>query len=170
MAEERTYLCIDMKSFYASVECADLGLNPFETNLVVADLERGKNALCLAISPKMKTLGVRNRCRVSEIPPGVEYIAAKPRMKRYIDCAADIYALYLNHFDPRDMHVYSIDETFIDATPYRGAMKTDGVTLAKRLTDEIARTLHISQQAVSGRLKRARGMLRARLEGREEDD
>jgi len=150
MAENRSYLCIDMKSFYASVECADLGLNPFETNLVVADLERGKNALCLAISPKLKALGVRNRCRVSEIPPGVEYIAAKPRMKRYIDCAADIYALYLNYFDPRDMHVYSIDETFIDATPYLGAMKMDGVTLAKKLTDEIARTLHIPATAGVG--------------------
>lgn len=150
MAEERTYLCIDMKSFYASVECADLGLNPFETNLVVTDTGRGKNALCLAVSPKMKKLGVRNRCRLSEIPPNVEYIAAMPRMQRYIDCAADIYGLYLNHFDPRDIHVYSIDEAFIDVTPYLGAMRMDGRALAKKLIDEIAQTLHIPATAGVG--------------------
>lgn len=74
--ESRTYFCIDMKCFFASVECAERGLNPFETNLVVADETRGRNALCLAISPKMKTLGVKNRCRMSEIPKSVKYIVA----------------------------------------------------------------------------------------------
>lgn len=81
----RTYLCIDMKSFYASVECAERELNPFETNLVVADTSRGENALCLAITPKMKSLGIKNRCRLSEIPKNVSYIAALPRMQLYID-------------------------------------------------------------------------------------
>ena len=90
MSKGRTYFCIDMKCFFASVECAELGLNPFETCLVVADENRGKNALCLAISPKMKALGVKNRCRMSGIPKGIDFIIAKPRMKKYIEYAADI--------------------------------------------------------------------------------
>ena len=96
------FFCIDMKCFYASVECAERGLNPFEANLVVADVTRGKNALCLAISPRMKALGVRNRCRLSEIPPTVEYIIAPPRMQLYIEYAADIYAIYLDYFAPEE--------------------------------------------------------------------
>ena len=109
-AQESTFFCIDMKTFYASVECAERGLNPFETNLVVADLTRGKNALCLAISPKLKAQGVKNRCRLSDIPNGIKYEVAPPRMQLYIDYAADIYALHLNYFDAADIHVYSIDE------------------------------------------------------------
>ena len=95
--KQRVYFCIDMKCFYASVECALRGLNPFETNLVVADESRGKNALCLAISPKMKALGVKNRCRMSEISKGIDYIVAKPQMKKYIEYAADIYDVYLDY-------------------------------------------------------------------------
>lgn len=113
---QRTYMCIDMKSFYASVECAERCLNPFETCLVVADETRGENALCLAISPKMKALGIKNRCRLSEIPKDVKYIIAPPRMQLYIDYAANIYAIYLNYFSPDDIHVYSIDESFLDVT------------------------------------------------------
>ena len=79
---ERTYLCIDLKTFYASVECIDRGLDPFLTKLVVADPTRGDTTICLAISPAMKTLGVRNRCRIFEIPRGIEYIKAMPRMRR----------------------------------------------------------------------------------------
>ena len=94
MVKTRTYFCIDMKSFYASVECAERGYNPFETNLVVADLTRGKNALCLAITPAMKAQGIRNRCRLSEIPSNVKYEVAPPRMALYIEYAADIYSLY----------------------------------------------------------------------------
>ena len=119
--KERIYMCIDMKSFYASVECAERNLNPFETNLVVADTTRGDNALCLAITPKMKAQGIKNRCRLSDIPRNVKYEAAMPRMQLYIEYAADIYALYLNYFDPRDIHVYSIDESFIDATHFSWA-------------------------------------------------
>ncbi len=150
MSRERTYFCIDMKSFYASVECAERGLNPFETNLVVADLTRGKNALCLAISPKMKTLGIKNRCRLSEIPKEVEYITATPRMHFYIEYAADIYGIYLDYFDPSDIHVYSIDESFIDATNYLALYKTDAKSLAKRLMNEIAEKLHIPAAAGIG--------------------
>ncbi len=148
--KERIYMCIDMKSFYASVECAERNLNPFETNLVVADTGRGKNALCLAVSPKMKALGVKNRCRLSDIPGNVKYVAALPRMQLYIDYAADIYELYLNYFDPRDIHVYSIDESFIDATAYLDAMGLTPKELAKKLMDEIAEKLHIPSTAGIG--------------------
>ena len=79
------YLCIDLKSFYASVECVERGLDPMTTNLVVADPERGGGTICLAISPSMKKLGVKNRCRVYEIPGNIEYITAPPRMELYID-------------------------------------------------------------------------------------
>lgn len=89
-----TYVCIDLKSFYASVECVDRGLDPFSINLVVADPSRGKGALCLAISPAMKALGVRNRCRLFEIPAHMRYITAMPRMQHYIDVSAEIYGIY----------------------------------------------------------------------------
>ena len=146
----RTYFCIDMKSFYASVECAERGLNPFETNLVVADPGRGANALCLAITPKMKAQGIKNRCRLSEIPRSVKYEVALPRMQLYIEYAADIYGLYLNYFDSQDMHVYSIDESFIDATSYLNCLHMDGPSLAKHLMNEIANKLHIPSTAGIG--------------------
>ena len=113
--KQHIYYCIDMKSFFASVECAERGLNPFETNLVVADEERGSGALHLAITPKMKTYGLKSRGRLRDIPKNVDYIIAKPQMKKYIQYAADIYDIYLDYIDPRDIHVYSIDESFIDA-------------------------------------------------------
>ena len=84
MAEDRVYFCIDMKSFYASVECAERGLNPFETDLVVADASRGEGGICLAITPRMKERGIRNRCRLYEIPEALDYIVALPRMQLYI--------------------------------------------------------------------------------------
>lgn len=146
----RTYYCIDMKSFYASVECAERGLNPFETNLVVADVTRGRNALCLAVSPKLKTLGIKNRCRLSDIPREIAYEIAPPRMALYVECAADIYSLYLDYFDPRDIHVYSIDESFIDATGYLALMKMDAVALAKFLMNEIATRYRIPSTAGVG--------------------
>lgn len=147
---ERTYFCIDMKCFYASVECAERGLNPFETCLVVADESRGANALCLAISPKMKALGVKNRCRLSEIPRSVKYIIAKPRMARYIEYAADIYDIYLDHISPDDIHVYSIDEAFLDATGYLANYRKSPTELARLLINEIARRKHIPSTAGIG--------------------
>ena len=143
MAEERTYFCIDMKSFYASVECAERGLDPFETCLAVVDASRGKNAICLAISPKMKALGIKNRCRISDIPPSVKYIAAIPRMALYIDYAADIYGVYLKYVAPQDIHVYSIDESFLDVTKYLKLYGTDSVSFAKLLMQEVERVCHI---------------------------
>ena len=150
MPKQRTYFCIDMKCFYASVECAERGLNPFETNLVVADLSRGSGTICLAISPKLKAQGVRNRCRLYEIPKTIEYEAAPPRMQLYIEYAADIYSIYLDYFAPEDIHVYSIDEAFIDATDYLKTYGTDAKALAKKLMDEIAQKLHIPSTAGIG--------------------
>lgn len=143
MELERYYLCIDMKTFYASVECAERGLNPFETSLVVADPARGKNALCLAVTPKLKRLGVKNRCRLSEIPKNIKYLIARPRMQLYIDYCAEIYSIYLDYFSPEDIHTYSIDESFIDVTGYLRSMKTDALSLAKKLMNEIANKLAI---------------------------
>ena len=150
MSEQRTYFCIDMKCFFASVECAERGLNPFETNLVVADESRGTNALCLAISPKMKTLGCKNRCRMSEIPKNIKYIVAKPRMKKYIEYAADIYDIYLDYIDPQDIHVYSIDEAFLDVTGYLEMYKMGAREFALFLINEIANRKHIPAAAGIG--------------------
>lgn len=118
MGGQRIYECIDLKSFYASIECAARGLDPMKTNLVVADPERGNGTICLAVSPSLKALGVRNRCRVFEIPKGIDYIMAEPRMQMYIDCSAEIYGIYLKYIAKEDIHVYSIDEAFMDVTDY----------------------------------------------------
>ena len=148
--KRRTYLCIDMKSFFASVECAELGLNPFETNLVVADESRGKNALCLAITPKMKALGVKNRCRMSDIPKHIKYIVAMPRMKKYIEYNGDIYEIYRKYVDREDIHTYSIDEAFIDCTDYLSVYNKTPKEFAKMLINEIANKTHIPATAGIG--------------------
>ena len=134
---EKRYICIDLKSFYASVECADRGLDPFRDNLVVADPDRGRTTICLAVTPAMKALGVRNRCRVYEIPEGIDYVMARPRMKRYMQASADIYAIYLRHVSADDVHVYSVDECFIDATPYLPLYGVDARGFAKMLMEAV---------------------------------
>ncbi len=134
---DKTYLCIDLKSFYASVECVERGLDPFLTNLVVADPDRTEKTICLAVTPAMKALGVRNRCRVFEIPPGIDYIMAKPRMRLYMQRSAEIYAIYLRFVAPEDVHIYSIDECFIDATPYLALYRTDARGFARMLMDAV---------------------------------
>lgn len=141
--ESRTYFCIDMKSFFASVECAERGLNPFETNLVVADKSRGNGAICLAITPKMKSLGAVNRCRLYQIPNTIDYMIAMPRMKKYIEYAADIYEIYLKYIDKEDIHVYSIDEAFLDATDYLKYYNMGAKEFALKLVNEIANTKYI---------------------------
>lgn len=118
MQKERTYLCIDLKSFYASVECVERGLDPLTTLLAVCDLERSEKTICLAITPAMKALGIKNRCRVFEIPSSVKFIAAVPRMQLYINYAAEIYSIYLSFVSKDDIHVYSVDEAFLDVTDY----------------------------------------------------
>lgn len=123
--ENSVYVCIDLKSFYASVEAVEREMDPLTQNLVVADPSRGRGAICLAVTPALKKLGVKNRCRLFEIPKGIEYVTALPRMKKYMQYSAKIYSIYLQYVSAEDMHVYSIDECFIDATNY---LKLYGVT------------------------------------------
>ena len=141
--KNRICLCIDLKSFYASVECVERGLDPMTTNLIVADPERSDKTICLAITPAMKELGIHNRCRVFEIPDDVEYITAQPRMKKYIDYAAEIYAIYLSYVSKDDIHVYSIDEVFIDVTDYLSLYKMTAKELAKSMMTDVYQKLGI---------------------------
>ena len=137
------YMCLDLKSFYASVECAVLGVDPFTTPLVVADASRGLGAITLAISPALKQLGVKNRCRLFEIPSTIEYMAVKPRMRRYMEVSAAIYGILLDYVAPEDIHVYSIDEYFIDVTPYSRLYKKTWQELALLFKDKILERTHI---------------------------
>ncbi len=157
--ENRTYIAIDLKSFYASVECVERGLDPMSTNLVVADESRTAKTICLAVSPSLKSFGIPGRPRLFEViekikevnsqrkwnAPGhvftgassdhkvlssspelaVTYIIAKPRMAYYMEYSTRIYQIYLNYVAPEDMHIYSVDEVFIDATSY---LKAYGLT------------------------------------------
>ena len=141
--QQRTYFVIDMKSFYASVECAERKLDPLTTKLVVADQQRTNSTICLAVSPALKKLGVKNRCRLYEIPKNLNFIIAEPRMKKYIEYCANIYAIYLKYFSKNDIHVYSIDECFIDVTSYLNLYKLSAKKLALKLTNEIYHTLKI---------------------------
>ncbi len=147
---QKYYLCIDLKTFYASVECVERGLDPFNTNLVVADASRGKGTICLAVSPKMKMLGVKNRCRIFEIPPTIKYITATPKMKKYIEYSANIYAIYLKYFSKEDIHVYSIDEAFMDVTKYLKLYKANPIELAKIIIKDIFKTYGITGTAGIG--------------------
>ncbi len=146
----RTYLCIDLKSFFASVECVARGLDPFCANLVVADPDRKSGTICLAVSPAMKALGVKNRCRVFEIPKEISYIMAKPRMRLYMETSAQIYAIYLRYICPDDIHIYSIDECFIDITDYIKLYRTDAAGVARMLMDAVLRETGISATAGIG--------------------
>lgn len=142
MKEDRSYICIDLKSFYASVECVERGLDPMTTNLVVADPTRTDKTICLAITPAMKALGIKNRCRVFEIPKGVDYIMAPPRMKLYMDYSMEIYNIYLKYFSEEDIHVYSVDEVFIDVTNYTKLYHLDSEEALTEDADEITRRFY----------------------------
>ena len=146
----KSYVCIDLKSFYASVECVDRGLDPLTENLVVADPDRGPGTICLAITPAMKALGVKNRCRIFQIPNGIEYTMATPRMARYMEVSAQINAIYLRYVSAEDLHVYSIDECFIDATPYLKLYRMDAKTFAKMLRSKVAEETGITATAGIG--------------------
>lgn len=113
------------------------GLDPFETDLVVADPERSKSTICLAITPAMKKKGVKNRCRIHEIPQGMEYITAVPRMQLYIDYSSRIYGIYLRYIAPEDIHVYSIDECFLDVTKYLKLYHMTPKEMAVELMDAV---------------------------------
>ena len=148
--KQRVYFVIDMKSFFASVECAERGLDAMTTDLVVADEERSDRTICLAVSPSMKAKGIRNRCRLYEIPKNMEYIIAKPRMKKYIEYAGEIYAIYLKYIDKNDIHVYSIDECILDVTDYLKIYKIKAKDFAKMLMNEIWEKLGIPSSAGIG--------------------
>ena len=134
---KKVYLCIDLKCFFASVECVERFLDPFITDLVVADPSRGNGAICLAISPSLKAKGVKNRCRIFEIPKNIKYITALPRMKKYIEYSSDIYSIYLKYVSDEDIMVYSIDECFLDITSYIKLYRKTPKELAKMIIDDV---------------------------------
>ena len=138
------YLCIDMKCFYASVECVLRGLDPFKTDLVVADPDRSKNTICLAITPKMKKRGVKNRCRLMDIPKYIHPIIAKPRMRKYMEYSAKIYKIFLKYVSEEDIHVYSVDESFLDISNYLHMYKKNPIEMAKMILDDIYNTLGLT--------------------------
>ena len=176
--EEKRYIAIDLKSFYASVECAARGLDPLGTNLVVADESRTEKTICLAVSPSLKAYGIPGRARLFEVyeklsdvnarrrthAPGgkfcgssqfkyfldrcphmsVDFIIARPRMALYMKVSAQIYRVYLKYIAPEDIHVYSVDEVFIDATNY---LKTYKMT-ARELADVMIRDV-LSQTGIT---------------------
>ena len=137
MSQDRTYICIDLKSFYASVECRERGLDPLTTNLVVADPERTEKTICLAVSPAMRARGVPGRGRVFQIPPDIDYMMAPPRMQLYIDYSADIYAIYLQYISKEDIHVYSIDEAFMDVTDYLPMYRMSAKELSMKIMEDV---------------------------------
>ena len=181
---DKVYIAIDLKSFYASVECIQRDLDPMTTNLVVADASRTEKTICLAVSPSLKAYGIPGRARLFEAvqkvseanalrrakAPGrkltgssydanelrqnpalaIDYIVAPPRMSYYMEHSAKIYETYLKYVAPEDIHVYSIDEVFIDATPY---LRTSGCTaqeFARRMIDDVLRTTGITATAGIG--------------------
>ena len=150
MARQRIYLCIDLKSFFASVECVERGLDPFAVNLVVADPDRGRGAITLAATPAIKRHGVKSRGRIFEIPEGIEYITAPPRMQLYMDYAVRIYGILLQFVAAEDIHVYSIDEAFLDITPYQKLYHLRARELAQRIMDAIFEQTHITATAGIG--------------------
>lgn len=130
---ERNILCIDLKSFFASCECVERKLNPFTTPLIVADPERGGGAITLAVTPYLKTLGVPSRGRVFEIPKNIKYITAKPRMELYVKKSKEVMSIFLDFIAKEDMHVYSIDEAFLDVTDYLKLYKMSDYELAEKI-------------------------------------
>lgn len=146
----KKYVCIDLKSFYASVECVERGLDPYKVNLVVTDASRGKGAITLAATPAIKKYGVKSRGRLFEIPKGIEYIAAMPRMQLYMEYSVRIYKVLLRYIASEDIYVYSIDESFIDLTPYLNLYKKTELQISKMLIDEIKKETGITATAGIG--------------------
>ena len=115
---DRSIMCIDLKSFFASVECVERGLDPFSTPLVVADISRGEGAMTLAATPYLRSLGVSSRSRVFTLPKNIDIIYAKPRMHLYERASNEVYKIYKSFIDEEDILVFSIDEVFLDVTTY----------------------------------------------------
>ncbi|MBQ0077931.1 MAG: DNA methylase [Bacteroidales bacterium] len=184
MDGSRKYIAIDLKSFYASVECVDRGFYPLTTNLVVADVSRTEKTICLAVSPSLKSYGISGRARLFEVVqqvakinaerrrnapgghlkgesydnPSVQadaslalgYIAAQPRMRRYMEVSTQVYGVYLKHVAAEDIHVYSCDEVFIDATAYLNSYKCTAHELAMRMVRDVLATTGITATAGIG--------------------
>ncbi|SEU25796.1 DNA polymerase V [Lacrimispora sphenoides] len=182
--KNRTYFAIDLKSFYASVECMERGLDPLTTNLVVADASRTEKTICLAVSPSLKAYGIPGRARLFEVvqrvrevnavrlreaperafsgasfsdtelksSPGIslDYIIAPPRMAHYIEYSTRIYNIYLKYIAPEDIHVYSIDEVFIDATDYLNTYNLSARELVTNMILEVLKTTGITASAGIG--------------------
>ncbi len=138
------FLCIDLKSFYASVECISRGLDPYKVNLIVADTSRGKGTISLAATPHIKELGVSSRCRLYEIPDNIKYIVAKPRMRLYMQVSNYIYNIYLKYFSEEDVHIYSIDEVFINLNPYINLYHKNPKEIAIMVLDDIYKSTNIT--------------------------
>ena len=175
---EKTYICIDLKSFYASVECADRGLDPLDVNLVVADETRTDKTICLAVSPSLKSYGISGRARLFEVVQRVgelnaerrfrargheftgtsyvgsklasdaslkiDYLVAPPRMSRYMEVSSRIYEIYLRYIAPQDIHVYSVDEVFIDVTNYRRIYRMTPRELAMKMIGDVLKETGIT--------------------------
>lgn len=159
--EKRTYIAIDLKSFYASAECAFRGLDPLTTNLVVADASRTEKTICLAVSPSLKALGIPGRPRLFEVLQKLEdyrrktgkkidFITATPRMAKYMDISAQIYNVYLKYISPDDIHVYSIDECFFDVSRYLSLYKKSAHDLARSMIQDVLKTTGITATAGIG--------------------
>ena len=134
---QRHILCIDLKSFFASVECVDRGLNPFTTPLVVANKKQGSGAITLAVSPYLKKQGIAGRTRLYEIPKHITYQIVEPRMKRYIEKSKEVVNIYLDFVSLEDLHVYSIDECFLDLTNYLHYYKKNDEEIAEMILKTI---------------------------------
>ena len=158
---KQIYIAIDLKSFYASVECIERGLNPLTTNLVVADPSRTEKTICLAVSPSLKSYGIPGRARLFEVQQKlkeirqrtgkeVEYIVAPPQMARYIEVSADIYETYLKYISPEDIHVYSIDECFMDVTNYLSLYQMSAMELAEKLIQDVLKKTGVTATAGIG--------------------
>ena len=182
--ENKTYIAIDLKSFYASVECVERGLNPMTTHLVVADKSRTEKTICLAVTPSLKALGIPGRARLFEVSAKVrevnaerqqnaphrvftgssfdatvlnahpeyrlDFIVAPPRMAHYMEFSTRIYQIYLKYIAPEDIHVYSIDEVFIDATDYLGIYKLSARELAMKMIHDVLESTGITATAGIG--------------------
>ena len=181
---QRTYIAIDLKSFYASVECVDRELDPLTTNLVVADVSRTEKTICLAVSPSLKAYGIGGRARLFEVVQrmrevnnqrqwqapqhrltgkssndlelkahpdwAVDYIAAPPRMAHYIEVSSKVYSVYLKYIAPEDIHVYSIDEVFMDVTNYLKTYKMTAHQLAMTMIRDVLSQTGITATAGIG--------------------
>lgn len=182
--DNRTYIAIDLKSFFASVECVERGLDPLTTNLVVADVSRTEKTICLAVSPSLKAYGIGGSARLFEVVQRlrevnnerrykspfhrltgkswkdvelkvhedweVDYIAAPPRMAKYIEYSTRIYQIYLKYVAPEDIHVYSIDEVFMDVTAYLDTYRKTAHELAMTMIRDVLKNTGITATAGIG--------------------